>query len=102
MLGSVVPDLVGEVAAEKAPNLSGPRVPAVEEPPRSEVVELPIYRELQVRRYHLVWVILKVVEASEDTLSHRIASHSHSLVTPIFSAYFRHTKGEYPPFLSSQ
>ena len=102
MVGSVVPDLVGEVAAEEAPNLFGPRVPAVEEPPRSEVVELSIYRELQVRRDHLIWVILEVVEASEDTLRHRIASHSHSLVTPIFSAYFRPTTREYPPFLSGQ
>ena len=49
VVGPVVPDLVGEVAAEVASYLFGSWVPAVEKPTRGEVIELAIHVELPVR-----------------------------------------------------
>ena len=51
---SIVPNLVGEVAAEEALYLLGPRVSTVEEPTRSKVVEPAVHRELQVGRDRLL------------------------------------------------
>src|SRR5215210_3840487 len=72
VIGSVVPDFVGEVAAEEASYLFGARVSTVEEPTGGEVVEVAIYRELQVRRDHLVRVVPQIAEASEDALGRGI------------------------------
>jgi hypothetical protein len=52
-----VPGLVGEVAAEVAPYLFGPRILAVEESAGGEVVELTVYVELPVGDDDLVWVV---------------------------------------------
>ena len=48
VVGHVVPDLIGEVSTEEAPQSSGSRVLAVEKPARSEVVRLSVELELLV------------------------------------------------------
>ena len=48
VVGPVVPDLVGEVTAEKTSHLFGSRVLAVEEPARGEIVRLLVELELLV------------------------------------------------------
>jgi hypothetical protein len=40
-VGSIMPDLVGEVAAEEASHFFCPRILSIEEPARSEVVDSP-------------------------------------------------------------
>ena len=57
IIGPVVPDLIGEVAAEEASHLLGSRLPAVEESAGGEVVELTVYVELPVGDDDLVWVV---------------------------------------------
>jgi hypothetical protein len=69
----VVPDLISEVAAEEASHFFGSRLPAVEESARGDVVEPTVHVELQVRTDGLVWVVLYIAEASEDTLGRSVS-----------------------------
>jgi hypothetical protein len=54
VVGSVVPDLIGEAATEEAPHLSGSRVLAVEEPARGEVVRLLVELERHPFKAHVL------------------------------------------------
>ena len=62
--GPVMPNLIGEVAAEvSAHYFIAPRVPTVEEASRGEIVNLPTNSKRLVWSESLPWVILKVAEA---------------------------------------
>ena len=48
VVGPVVPDLSGKVAAEEASYLFDSRIPTVEESARGEVVEFTVYAKLPI------------------------------------------------------
>ena len=60
VVGSVVPDLIGEVSTEEAPQCSGSQVLAVEKPTRGEVVRLFVELELLVWGDGNVGVVLQI------------------------------------------
>ena len=61
--GPVMPNLIGEVAAEVPANFIASGVPTVEEAPRCEIVNLATSSKRLIWREGLPWVVLKVAEA---------------------------------------
>jgi hypothetical protein len=79
IVGSVVPGLVGEVAAEEAPNLLAARVLPVEEAARGEVVGVRAYPKLLAGSEGFVVVVLQIAETVEDVLGRRARKLGHKL-----------------------
>jgi len=73
-----MPDLVGEATAEESPRLFGPGIFTVEESPGSNALALPAHRELLVRGYGFVWVIIESAERLKDILSRGISRLRYS------------------------
>jgi hypothetical protein len=75
VVGPVAPGFPGEVAAEEAPYLFGPRVPAVEKPTGGEVVRLLVDFKLLVRSESLLWAMLYLTKALKNALSRVVLRH---------------------------
>jgi hypothetical protein len=76
VVGPVAPGFPREVAAEEAPYLFGPRIPAVEKPTGGEVVRLLVDFKLLVRSEGLVfWAMLYLIKALKNALSRMVLPH---------------------------
>jgi hypothetical protein len=76
VVGPVVPNVVGKVAAEEASHLFRSRILPIEEPTGGEVVGISPDLELLVGSEMLFWIILYVLHALEDVLDDAVLLQS--------------------------